>query len=803
MRLLGIVASVGLLAACGGTRQRESAPPPAAAAPVELCRQRISTEPRTARSSTLIREAERQLAERNAAAAVGPARRALAEAPNADAHAMMSLVLEANGDLDGARSARACMLAALAALTTGEGSARAPLAPEVPELVTGELRGAVLSADGHVWWSLDDIGTLRATDLYERETRLPALQSGAAQTWTSLAADARGTEAFAARVGAIDVVSLAERRVVRTMAVDDRDAHVGQLALSEDGTRLAAVVDFRTVVVIDARTGRRLEEHRQPSGHEAVTALTFAGETLVYATEQGAVFAADRPLAKHANGVHVLAARGDRVVSCVDETCQSYTLAAPAPRTVKLPVQVSSVALDAHGVPIAIGTDGSLLRWDTDTPAVRPVATSAGQLAFVRFSSVDERHAVITRSTGFQTTSSVELVDVATARTVATMAMGSAVRRVAFSFDGRMLAMSTESPVPVVFLGDVEAHGRFVESANPSMLGFDDAGNVVVGGRRGVVAWDPLTGRQSWTAEGERALATARTRVAIARDDGLLLGGPDGKIAHRLSEGPGAVELSFGAADTRLFARREGVVTGWDTSGESPRALGSFGELSRRWGRLLSPGPNLPVPAVSGVLDLAAARDVDVVVAAFESGHLSWGTSAAFPSPRVSAVPIPGVDVVDVAVTPDGNTAALADGHSSTGIQLVRRGASKGVTLPHPGGANAVAFSPNGRLLASGGRDGSIRLFDVASGRLVATVLAVPHAAVETISAPTFDLVPRDVNVRRRMIWVVFTPDGRVDGSPDAASLLTWRVGNARLPGAAAWPMQMQSGLLGAVLAGH
>ena len=91
--------------------------------------------------------------------------------------------------------------------------------------------------------------------------------------------------------------------------------------------------------------------------------------------------------------------------------------------------------------------------------------------------------------------------------------------------------------------------------------------------------------------------------------------------------------------------------------------------------------------------------------------------------------PSEGTSVVNsVAFSPDGKT--LASGSEDATIKLwdVASGKELRTLAGHSGCVDSVAFSPDGKTLASGSDDSTIKLWDVASGKKLRT-LAGPAGA--------------------------------------------------------------------------
>ncbi|HRK95360.1 MAG TPA: hypothetical protein PK694_03475, partial [Rhodospirillales bacterium] len=157
--------------------------------------------------------------------------------------------------------------------------------------------------------------------------------------------------------------------------------------------------------------------------------------------------------------------------------------------------------------------------------------------------------------------------------------------------------------------------------------------------------------------------------------------------------------------------------------------------------------------------------------------------------------------VGSVAFSPDGRALATGSSDETARLWEVATGKEVAVLRGHEGNVISVAFSPDGRTIATGSSDKTARLWEVATGKEIAVlrghedrVLSVVFShegrALATGSgdktARLWEVASgREIGVLRgheNVVWsVAFSPDGRTvaTGSADDTARL-WTVGNAK-----------------------
>ncbi|MGP4114415.1 nSTAND1 domain-containing NTPase [Streptomyces sp. 4N509B] len=646
---------------------------------------------------------------------------------------------------------------------------------------------------------------------------------------------------------------------------------VESVAFSPDGATLAVGFGDGAVWLVDAATGRHTvlraagvedwvdELEFSPDGATLVTLTASDGLVEAWNVRSGrsrTLFATPRlvtSLAFSPDGSTLALGSSDGPVRLVDAATGE-----PSGDLTGHATSVVDLVFGPGGRMLAsVATDGELRLWDRDaaTDDARHVLAPRdgegdGDVTSIAFSPDGT-----TVATGVAD-GTARLVDAGSGAALHTVRVspGGGVAAVGFSSDGDTLATAGEDGV--VRLWDVapgEAPRRTLPGEGPGEapgeapelsrtlpghgapvtgLAFgSDGTTLATGDADGVVRlWDTGAGLPrrlltGGTADGDTSGDATGGDPTDADTNGDLTDGASGAVGGPGGQGSATVVLAFSHDGTTLAAGDEnGTVRVWTTAGEPRREL----VLDRVTSLAFAPdGATLAVGGLEGEvelwdLDTGRLRErlrhhsgwIDALAftpdgTRLVSANNSDGTVRVFDTATGGAVRTVEVGwTTALAVSPDGATLAvsgvegrvrlwgLAAGRAEEPGREKREddGRGPGRTLDADGWVDALAFGPDGSTLTALLGDGSVRLWDVATGTVAHDLASRHHTAASVAfgaagevlvtggtdgSVQLWDvatLTHRDSRVGHAapVTSVVVTPDGATlaSGSADGAVML-------------------------------
>ena len=291
-----------------------------------------------------------------------------------------------------------------------------------------------------------------------------------------------------------------------------------------------------------------------------------------------------------------------------------------------------------------------------------------------------------------------------------------AVQNVQFSPDGRWLASLSSDRTVRIWDTRTARLTSMLESQRGNLFAMafsPDGQTIVTGSSEAVYLWDVQTGRPRRTLVGtQRAGLQAASAVAYSPDGSLIATGAlavrlwdaaTGELVASFASIPAGVNALAFSRDGRhlVSGTRRGEGLVWDVS--------TFGgTVLRRTGQHIS-GSDLSPDGARMIITYG--RTIEVIETRSGNTTLAW---------QVEADPTEAQRVL--AISPDGNRLASGWGDGVLRIWNVSSGREIASLSGHAGRITALDWSPDGHRVISGSVDSTARIWDVESRRAQAEV---------------------------------------------------------------------------------
>lgn len=586
-----------------------------------------------------------------------------------------------------------------------------------------------------------------------------------------------------------------ELRVLRGHAVAVRT-----VSFSADGKLLASGDAAGKVKIWDVATGREQAEFAGHKGRVNATAFSRDGKLLASGGIDNSIKVWDvaakseaKTLIGHTGWVNALVFGADNqtlVSGSADKSIKLWNLATGQTiKTADQPQAVTCLSVNPGGNLLVSGAADSIVRlWQLPQLSAAPIFDlrfDAGRVVAVSFNSTGNQ---VFAASSERISKRFDLASRAAIQLSAEPDRLEKYEAAAFSADGQRLAISAGTrDLEIRRFSEFNTPVTLTSRANPvRSVAFSNDGRWFATGNQdtSVTLWDAFAGRAIANFVGNNGSINS---VAFNPDSQFLASGSRGGVI-RLTEVVAAREAR------RWQAHEDGVNAVLFSADGKQLVSCSADQTIKVWdatsGNLIATlkGHAREVNSISFSADgkLLASGSADGTIKIWSATN--WQELRSFPAHSGA--------VFALVFSNDGRL--LASGSSDNTVKLWQTADWQSIkTISHAASVQSLAFSTDDKLLATGNSQAGISLSDVSSGSIVRTLSGTTGSvnglsfsddggwltsAHEDGSLRIWDttkgeLMATAISLRESSDWLVVTPEGLFDGSPNAWPQILWRFG--------------------------